>query len=99
VAFQRNGICKQQSSQLHCACSIVLKGSESLLQRFWGNGFLDSRHLGVPFIKAPEPVVHLNHPAGVTAKRRREQLDLLSWMNNRQHDELNDPEILSRVAS
>ena len=79
--------------------SGALKGSQPLLQSFWGNGFLDSRHQGVPFLTGPESVLHLNNPAGVTAKRRREQLDLLSWMNNRQHDELNDPEILSRIAS
>ncbi|MDA7662860.1 DUF1501 domain-containing protein [Pirellulaceae bacterium] len=76
-----------------------LHGAQPLLQSFWGNGFLDSRHQGVPFLKGTEPVLHLNNPAGVTIKRRREQLDLLSWMNKRQHDELNDPEILSRVAS
>ena len=79
--------------------SGALKGSQPLLQSFWGNGFLDSKHQGVPFLKGPEPVLHLNNPVGVTAKRRREQLDLLAWMNKRQHDELNDPEILSRVAS
>jgi len=76
-----------------------LAGSQPLLQSFWGNGFLDSRHQGVPFLTGSEPVLHLNNPSGVTAKRRRDQLDLLGWMNRRQHDELNDPEILSRVAS
>lgn len=76
-----------------------LQGSQPLLQSFWGNGFLDSKHQGVPLRKGPEPVLHLNNPDGVTFKRRREQLDLLAWMNHRRHDELNDPEILSRVAS
>jgi len=76
-----------------------LQGAQPLLQSFWGNGFLDTRHQGVPFLKGPAPVLHLNNPAGVTTERRRDQLDLLAWMNNRQHEDLKDPEILSRVAA
>ncbi|MBU01546.1 MAG: sulfatase [Gemmatimonadetes bacterium] len=75
------------------------KGSQPLLQSFWGNGFLPSKHQGVPFLKGPDPVLYLNNPAGVSSKRRREQLDLMKWMNKRHHEEVNDPEILSRIAS
>jgi hypothetical protein len=75
------------------------KGSQPLLQSFWGNGFLPSKHQGVPFLKGPDPVLYLNNPAGITSKRRRGQLDLMKWMNQRHHDEVNDPEILSRIAS
>ncbi len=72
---------------------------QPLLQSFWGNGFLDSSHQGVPFLPGTEPVLHLTNPAGVSGQRRREQLDLLGWMNERQHDALGDPEILSRIAA
>ena len=75
------------------------KGSQPLLQSFWGNGFLESKHQGVPFMKGPEPVLYLNNPAGISSKRRRDQLDLMKWMNQRHHEEMNDPEILSRIAS
>ncbi|MFT7640910.1 MAG: hypothetical protein ACI9G1_002654 [Pirellulaceae bacterium] len=81
---------------------VLTSGSDDgqpLLQSFWGNGFLDSKHQGVPFLKGAEPVLHLDNPAGVTTAQRRRQLDLLRWMNGRQHDVLKDPEILSRVAS
>jgi hypothetical protein len=81
---------------------VLTSGSndgQPLLQSFWGNGFLASKHQGVPFLKGPEPVLHLANSKGVTAKRRRAQLDLLGWMNKRQHEKLNDPEILSRIAS
>lgn len=79
--------------------SGLLQGAQPLLQSFWGNGFLDSKHQGVPFLKGPEPVLFLNNPQGVTAKRRREQLDLIAWMNHQQHERLQDPEILSRIAA
>ena len=75
------------------------KGSQPLLQSFWGNGFLESKHQGVPFMKGPEPVLYLNNPEGISSKRRRDQLDLMKWMNQRHHEEVNDPEILSRIAS
>jgi hypothetical protein len=75
------------------------KGSQPLLQSFWGNGFLESKHQGVPFLKGPEPVLYLNNPDGISSKRRRDQLDLMKWMNQRHHEEVNDPEILSRIAS
>jgi hypothetical protein len=75
------------------------KGSQPLLQSFWGNGFLESKHQGVPFMKGPEPVLYLKNPAGISSKRRRDQLDLMKWMNQRHHEEMNDPEILSRIAS
>ena len=81
---------------------VLTSGSDDgqpLLQSFWGNGFLDSRHQGVPFLNGTEPVLHLANPRGVTTARRREQLDLIRWMNERQHDASGDPEILSRVAA
>ena len=76
-----------------------LKMSQPLLQSFWGNGFLDSRHQGVPLLTGDTPVLHLSNPEGITRQRRREQLDLIRWMNEKQHQQINDPEILSRVAS
>ena len=81
---------------------VLTSGSDDgqpLLQSFWGNGFLDSRHQGVPFRNRGDAVLHLANPPGVTRDERRGQLDLLAWMNGRRHEALDDPEILSRVAS
>ncbi len=72
---------------------------QPLLQSFWGNGFLESKHQGVPFLNSAEPVMNLQNPAGVAREQRRRQLDMLDWMNRRQHDALNDPEVLGRIAS
>ena len=82
---------------------IVLTSGSSdgqpLLQSFWGNGFLDSRHAGVPFRNSGAPVLHLDNPPGVTTADRRRELDMIQWMNRRQSDVLGDPEIASRIAS
>jgi hypothetical protein len=72
---------------------------QPLLQSFWGNGFLESRHQGVPFRNQGDPVLHLANPINVSRTTRREQLDVLRWMNQRQEDALSDPEIQSRIAS
>jgi hypothetical protein len=72
---------------------------QPLLQSFWGNGFLDSRHAGVPFQNSGVPVLHLDNPKGVTTRDRRRELDLLRWMNHRQHFILGDPEIAARIDS
>ncbi len=82
---------------------IVLTSGTSdgqpLLQSFWGHGFLDSRHAGVPFRNSGAPVLHLDNPTGVTTADRRRELTLIQWMNRRQSDALGDPEIASRIAS
>ena len=72
---------------------------QPLLQSFWGNGFLDSRHAGVPFRNSGAPVLHLDNPKGVGTQDRRRELDLIQWMNGRQHEALGDPEITTRIAS
>jgi Protein of unknown function (DUF1501) len=72
---------------------------QPLLQSFWGQGFLDSRHAGVPFRNSGAPILHLANPEGVTTADRRRELDLIQWMNHRQYDALRDPEIASRIAS
>ena len=71
---------------------------QPLLQSFWGNGFLESRHAGVPFRNSGAPVLYLDNPKGVSTKGRRNELDLLQWMNRRQHKTLGDPEIATRIA-
>lgn len=72
---------------------------QPLLQSFWGNGFLESKHQGVPFLNQGDPVLHLANPKGVTSASRRAQLDLIRWMNETAHQRQGDPEILSRIAA
>lgn len=72
---------------------------QPLLQSFWGNGFLESKHAGVPFRNTGAPVLHLSNPPGVETADRRHELDLIQWMNQRQHNAIGDPEIASRIAS
>ncbi len=71
---------------------------QPLLDFYWGPGFLPTRHQGVQFRRSGEPVLYVTNPAGVDSATRREQIDLLNWMNERRFDAIGDPEIETRIA-
>ncbi|MFM7055704.1 MAG: DUF1501 domain-containing protein [Planctomycetota bacterium] len=71
---------------------------QPLYDRLWGAGFLPSKHQGVRFRNTGDPVLYLSNPPGVTAADRRRTLDRLRQLNERQLDDLGDPEIQTRIA-
>ena len=71
---------------------------QPLLESYWGAGFLPTRHQGVQFRSQGDPVLFLSNPPGVDRRQRREQLDLLGWMNERHLQRVGDPEIATRIA-
>ncbi|MDG2385134.1 MAG: DUF1501 domain-containing protein [Pirellulaceae bacterium] len=71
---------------------------QPLLDFYWGPGFLPTRHQGVQFRRSGEPVLYVTNPAGIDSATRREQTDLLNWMNERRFDAVGDPEIQTRIA-
>ncbi len=71
---------------------------QPLYDRLWGSGFLPSRHQGVKFLSTGDPVLFLNNPPGVNEAGRRRNLDAIAAINRATHDELGDPETLTRIA-
>ncbi len=65
----------------------------------WGSGFLPSVYQGVEFRSQGDPVLFLTNPEGVSAKARRESLDLLKTLNEEHLASNGDPEIATRIAS
>jgi hypothetical protein len=65
---------------------------------YWGSGFLPSRLQGVKFRSGGDPVQYLSNPPGMSRQMRRGMLDDLAKLNERQHRELHDPEITTRIA-
>jgi hypothetical protein len=45
-----------------------------------------------------DPVLFLSNPPGVSVERRRRMLDALARLNQKQHDEVGDPETQARIA-
>lgn len=84
-------------------CVLLSRGTgrpngQPLFSRLWGNGFLHSLHQGVQFRSGKDPVLFLNDPKGIRSANRREMLDHVAALNQKQYDELGDPEIQSRIA-
>ncbi|MFN5433886.1 MAG: DUF1501 domain-containing protein, partial [Planctomyces sp.] len=73
------------------------KGGQPLGAHLWGSGFLPTRHQGVLFRAARDPVLYLGNPAGVDAGSRRLLLDRLRELHEHQHERMPDPEIRSRI--
>lgn len=83
------------------AYTVLVSGVklQPLLTNYWGSGFLPSRHQGVQFRSKGDPVLFLSNPPGVDPQVRRQQLDLIGWMNNRHFDRIGDPEIRTRIEA
>lgn len=72
--------------------------AQPLHERLWGAGFLPSRFQGVRFSSGRDPVLYLSNPGGITDSRRRAMLDDLGQLNELKYREVQDPEILTRIA-
>ena len=73
------------------------QGSQPLNAQSWGTGFLPSYHQGVQFRSGKDPVLYLNNPAGIDLAHRRQTLDYIRSLNERQAEAWNDPEIDSKI--
>lgn len=70
---------------------------QSLFNRLWGTGFMPSEHQGILMRSQGDPVLYLSNPKGVSRQDRRQQLDALGALNQSQHKNFGDPEILARI--
>jgi hypothetical protein len=80
---------------------MISKGrgqSQALYDRLWGSGFLPSKHQGVKFRSAGDPVLYLSNPKGVSQSMRRSMLDGIAKINQAKKAEAGDPEIDARIA-
>ena len=85
-------------------CVLLSKGTgrvaaaQPLAARLWGTGFLPSLHQGVQFRSGKDPVLFLSNPDGIGGADRRNMLNYLKKLNALYHQEVNDPEVRSRIA-
>lgn len=76
--------------------SVTTPG-QPLNVRYWGNGFLPSKHQGVRFLSTGDPVLYVSDPPGVDRSSRRELLDAIGNINRLKYDSFGDPEISTRI--
>ena len=65
----------------------------------WSNGYLPSVHAGVLLRSQGPPILDLENPAGLPDSLQRKGLDVLGALNQRQYEQVHDPEIASRIAN
>ena len=64
----------------------------------WGSGFLPSVYQGVQCRSEGDPVLFVSDPEGMPRDLRRRSIEAINKINQVQHEEVGDPEILSRIA-
>jgi hypothetical protein len=74
------------------------KSGQPLLSRYWGSGFLASKHQGIRFRASKDPVLYLTNPEGIDAESRKKMLAQLRQLQEQQFERIADPEIESRIA-
>jgi hypothetical protein len=75
------------------------RGGQSLQTRYWGSGFLPSRHQGVQFRGAGDPVLFFSNPPGMSMGARRDMLNDVHSLNRIQSEGVGDPEIETRIEA
>jgi hypothetical protein len=91
------------SSSLPAFVVLLSRGSaarpaDPLYARLWGSGFLPSNHQGVAFRSSGDPVLYLSNPPGIDPGTRRDQLDVIAALNQKQLVREHDPEIATRIS-
>jgi len=74
------------------------KGGQPLVSRYWGNGFLPSKHQAVRFRSGADPVLYLNNPAGIDTSARRDELETLRKLHQITLEAGADPIVEARIA-
>jgi hypothetical protein len=64
----------------------------------WGSGFLPSVYQGVQCRSEGDPILFLNDPQGMSRDLRRASIDAINEINRLQHEQVQDPETVSRIA-
>ena len=72
--------------------------SQPIAARQWHSGFLPSRFQGVQFQSAGDPVLYVSNPPGVSRQAQRGMLDALRTLNEFGNEQLDDPELLTRIS-
>ena len=78
---------------------VLVSGSDpSAGKSVWGSGFLPTVYQGVQCRSMGEPVLYIKNPSGVSDSLRKKSIETINKINELEHQEIGDPEILSRIS-
>ncbi len=64
----------------------------------WGSGFLPSVYQGVQCRTGGDPVLYVSDPSGMNRNIRKQTIDAINEINRQTYEEVQDPEILTRIS-
>jgi hypothetical protein len=65
----------------------------------WGSGFLPTVYQGIQCrTDGGDPILYLSNPSGMSRAARRKTLDTIRDLNNFEHQNIGDPETLTRIS-
>lgn len=70
---------------------------QAISARLWSSGYLPGVHSGVSFRSKGDPILYIQNPPGVSSQVRRKTLDAIGKLNEIRHEQLGDPETLTRI--
>jgi len=73
-------------------------GTPSAGKSVWGSGFLPTVYQGVQCRSHGDPVLYVNNPEGMSRDLRRKSIEAINQINQKQYQEFQDPEILTRIS-
>lgn len=71
--------------------------AQPLMSRLWSAGFLPSKYQGIKLRAATNSVLHLHHPAGLSANEESQFLTLRNQLDQTHYEQSLDPEVLTRI--
>ena len=72
--------------------------AQAIYNRLWGTGCLPTKNQGVALRSTGDPVLFLSNPPGVDAATRKRTLDAIVRLNQREFEQIADPETHTRIA-
>jgi hypothetical protein len=71
---------------------------QPIAARQWSAGLLPSKFQGVKFNSIGDAVLYIKNPPGVDQAMQKDSIDAVDALNKLQHQTVQDPEILTRIA-
>lgn len=70
---------------------------QPISSRMWHSGFLPSQFQGVKFRSKGDPILYLNHPAGVSPALQKDVIQTIGKLDRSHETQIHDPEIFTRI--
>ena len=79
--------------------SVGGRNPQPIASRQWSAGFLPSRHQGVEFNSAGDPVHYVSNPKGISAAQQSALVDAINKLDRKRNKLVVNPEIDTRIAA